>query len=134
MDQMRHIGDRDKGNTGPIKGTSSLSGTGLSLLLTSFVFALTLFLVVMFTTGLGQEFVDFARGHFHGDLGGRGAVWGSRFGVRGSGFGSTDVWGYVFVAGIGEIGQGSKSQADQFVIDGIELAQCRDMYGATEKG
>ena len=67
MDQMSHIGDRHQGNAGPVKRASSLGGTGLGLLLTGFVFAF--FFVVVLTPRLGEEFVDFARGNFHGDQG-----------------------------------------------------------------
>jgi hypothetical protein len=51
----------------PSKAQPPLSGTGLGLLLTGFVFTLAFFFVIMLATRLGQEFANFARGHFHGD-------------------------------------------------------------------
>ena len=67
MDQVSDIGNGHQGNASPIKSTSSLGCTGLSLLLTGFVLALALFLMIVLTARLSEEFVNFARGHFHGD-------------------------------------------------------------------
>jgi hypothetical protein len=44
-----------------------LGSTGFRLLLAGFVLALAIFLVVVLTARLGQEFIDFASGQFHGD-------------------------------------------------------------------
>ena len=67
MDQMGYVSNWHKRNTGSIKGASTLSKAGLSLLLTGFVLTFAVFFVVVLTAGLGQEFVDFAWRHFHGD-------------------------------------------------------------------
>jgi hypothetical protein len=62
MHQMGRIGNRHQGNARAIKRTSPLGGTGFRLLLTGLVMALAVFLVIMLTTRLGQEFTGFGGG------------------------------------------------------------------------
>jgi hypothetical protein len=83
MHQMRRIGNRHQGNAGAIKRTSALGGTGFGLLLTGLIVAFPVFLMVMLTTRLGQEFADFGCSRSHGNSekragreGGKGWGWG----------------------------------------------------------
>jgi hypothetical protein len=66
MHQMGGIGDGYEGNHRSIKGTATLSGSRLSLLLTGFVLFLSIFvMVIVFATRLSEQLVNFGSGDFH---------------------------------------------------------------------
>ncbi len=46
----------------------------------------------------------------------------------------TDVLGNVLVAGVGQVTEGAEAEGDEFVVEGVEFAERRDMEeGASEQ-
>ena len=69
MNEMGYIRNGYQGDAGPVKSASALSRARLSLLFAGLVLSLLTLFVIVLAARLGEQFVDFARGHFHGDNG-----------------------------------------------------------------